>query len=307
MSKQQYLDALKQAMQGLPPETVAKTLAYYEQRFIDGLVAGRSEADVYKELDEPRKIAMTLRASAHMNAFEKKKTPLNLGRMMISFVGLAIFNLFMVIPAMVYAALLAALYVAAFGLYIGGVALTASGLSGQNELSLEGPLHHVMALTRSRFDTKEEEAAAKGLRVAINDMGVEVSRAPDAGTDAADGDGDGDGGTRANAGDAKLKADAKAKTDAGNDADASAGSGATATANTSRTGRLINRAEAVAAGDVHITTDFDSGARTTQTAIGFGLILGGIALCLAGIVVTRYTVIGLKRYVAMNLSLLRGR
>jgi uncharacterized membrane protein len=40
MTKQQYLDALKQAMQGLPPETVAKTLAYYEQRFIDGLVAG---------------------------------------------------------------------------------------------------------------------------------------------------------------------------------------------------------------------------------------------------------------------------
>ncbi|HEX8406778.1 MAG TPA: hypothetical protein VF670_19295, partial [Duganella sp.] len=70
---------------------------------------------------------------------------------------------------------------------------------------------------------------------------------------------------------------------------------------------LIDRAEAVASGDVHITTDFDKGARTTQTAIGFGLILGGIALCLAGIVVTRYTVIGLKRYVAMNLSLLRGR
>lgn len=303
MSKQQYLDALRQAMQGLPPETVAKTLAYYEQRFIDGLVAGRSEADVFKELDEPRKIAMNLRATAHLNAFEQKKTPLNLGRMMISFVGLAIFNLFMVIPAIVYAALLAALYVAAFGLYIGGVALTASGLSGQNELSLEGPLHHVMALTRSRFDTKEEEAAAKGWRVAINDMGVQVSRAPEAGTDTADGDGDGE--TRANAGDAKAKADT------GNDADASAGagagSGATATANTSRTGRLINRAEAVAAGDVHITTDFDSGARTTQTAIGFGLILGGIALCLAGIVVTRYTVIGLKRYVAMNLSLLRGR
>ena len=161
MSKQQYLDALKQAMQGLPPETVAKTLAYYEQRFIDGLVAGKSEAEVYKELDEPRKIAMTLRASAHLNSFEQKKTPANLVRVMVSFVGLAIFNLFMVIPAMVYAAMLLAVYVSAFAFYIGGVALTASGLSGQNELSLEGPLHHVMALTDSRFDTKEEEAEAK--------------------------------------------------------------------------------------------------------------------------------------------------
>lgn len=270
MSKQQYLDALKQAMQGLPPETVAKTLAYYEQRFIDGLVAGRSEAEVYQELDEPRKIAMTLRATAHLNAFEQKKTPVNLARMLVSFIGLSIFNLFMVIPAMVYAALLMVVYVAAFAFYIGGVALTASGLSGQNELSLEGPLHHIMALTHARFDTQEEEAAAKGWRVTINDMGVEVSKAPGA---------------------------------AGEEDDA----GADAEQNSSRTGRLIDRAEAVASGDVHITTDFDSGARTTQTLIGFGLILGGIALCLISIVLTRYTVIGLKRYAAMNMSLLRGR
>lgn len=267
MSKQQYLDALKQAMQGLPPETVAKTLAYYEQRFIDGLVAGKSEAEVYKELDEPRKIAMTLRASAHLNSFEQKKTPANLLRVMVSFVGLAIFNLFMVIPAMVYAAMLFAVYVTAFAFYIGGVALTASGLSGQNELSLEGPLHHVMALTNSRFDTKEEEAEAKSWRIAINDMGIQVSKAP------------------------------------GGDDEA----GADGVRGYSRTGSLIDRAEAVASGDVHITTDFDSGARTTQTFIGFGLILGGIGLCLISIVLTRYTVIGLRRYAAMNMSLLRGR
>ncbi|HEX7986359.1 MAG TPA: DUF1700 domain-containing protein [Duganella sp.] len=269
MSKQQYLDALKQAMQGLPPETVAKTLAYYEQRFIDGLVAGKSEAEVYKELDEPRKIAMTLRATAHLNAFEQKKTPVNLVRVMVSFVGLAIFNLFMVIPALVYASMLLVVYVSAFAFYIGGVALTASGLSGQNELSLEGPLHHVMALTHSRFDTKEEEAEAKSWRIAINDMGIQVSKAPDS--------------------EAEAAADDEADQD------------------TSRTSRLIDRAGAVASGDVHITTDFDSGARTTQTLIGFGLILGGIGLCLIGIVLTRYTVIGLRRYAAMNMSLLRGR
>jgi hypothetical protein len=75
----------------------------------------------------------------------------------------------------------------------------------------------------------------------------------------------------------------------------------------SRSGRLLNRAEAVAAGDLHITTDFDNGARTTQTLIGFGLILGGIGLCLISLVATRYTLMGLKRYVAMNVSLLRGR
>ena len=75
----------------------------------------------------------------------------------------------------------------------------------------------------------------------------------------------------------------------------------------SRSGRLLNRAEAVAAGDLHITTDFDRGARTTQTLVGFGLILGGIAFCLLSIVLSRYTVLGLKRYAAANLALLRGQ
>lgn len=264
MTKQQYLDALKQAMHGLPPELVAKTLAYYEQRFIDGLVAGRSEAEVYQELDEPRKIAMTLRANAHLSAFSQTKTPFNLARMAVSFIGLAIFNLFMVIPAIVYASLLGAVYVSAFAFYIGGVALTASGLSGQNELALEGPLRHLMEYTHSHFDSPEEEEEIQGWRVSINNMGVQVN---------------------------KDEAETPPSDDEG----------------LSRSGRLLDRAEAVATGDVHITTDFDSGARTTQSLIGLGLILGGIGLCLISIVLTRYTVFGLKRYAAMNLSLLRGR
>ncbi|MQA37202.1 DUF1700 domain-containing protein [Rugamonas aquatica] len=266
MNKQAYLDALKQAMQGLPPETVAKTLAYYEQRFIDGLVAGRSEAEVYKELDEPRKVAMTLRANVHLNAFEQKKTPVNLARVMVSFIGLAIFNLFMVIPAMVYASLLAAVYISAFGFYIGGVALVASGLSGQNELALEGPLRHVMEFTNAHFDSPEQQQETEGWRMAINSMGVQINKEPDAQDNSSSGD-----------------------------------------ENLSRSGRLLNRAEAVATGDLRITTDFDSGARTSQSLIGFGLILGGIGLCLISIVATRYTMIGLRRYIAMNVSLLRGR
>jgi uncharacterized membrane protein len=264
MTKQAYLDALRQAMQGLPPETVAKTLAYYEQRFIDGLVAGRSEAEVYQELDEPRKIAMTLRANAHLSEFGQHKTPFNLARAMVSMVGLSIFNLFMVIPALVYASLLGAIYVSAFAFYIGGVALTASGLSGQNELALEGPLRHLMEFTNSRFDTPQEEEDAQGWRVSIDRMGVQLN---------------------------KDEAEAAPADEEG----------------LSRSGRLLNRAEAVATGDLRITTDFDNGARTTQSLIGLGLVLGGIGLCLISIVLTRYTVIGLKRYAAMNMSLLRGR
>lgn len=41
MSKNEYLDALKKALAGLPPDVAAKTMAYYEQRFIDSLAAGK--------------------------------------------------------------------------------------------------------------------------------------------------------------------------------------------------------------------------------------------------------------------------
>ena len=41
--------------------------------------------------------------------------------------------------------------------------------------------------------------------------------------------------------------------------------------------------------------------------IGFGLVVGGIALFLLSLVVTRYSAIGLRRYVQMIHSLLRGR
>lgn len=261
MSKQEYLDALMKALAGLPPETVAKTLAYYEQRFIDGVAAGRSEADLSLELGEPRKIAMTLRANAHMSAFEQKKTPVNLARMIVSLLGLTVFNLFMVVPAMVYMALLATVYVCALSFYVGGIAITASGLSGANELVLNGPFREFIHLE----DDADGERPMQ-TKVSIGKTGIQVFQEPLAGAEASLAD----------------------------DAD-------------SRSGRIIQRAEELAGQGLHISTDLDSDSRTAQTAIGFGLVLLGIVLCLLSLVVTKYTMIGIRRYIQMNFSLLRGR
>lgn len=260
MSKLEYLDALKRAMTGLPPETVAKTMAYYEQRFIDGMMAGRSEADVLKELDEPRKIAMTLRANVHLSAFEHKKNPANLARMLLSIIALGIFNLFMVIPAMVYGALLFSVYACALSFYVGGIALTASGLSGQNEVALEGPMRQFLAYVDQDGDNDEDEPTE--WRMAIDKMGFQVYK---------------------EASPPQAADDQHGK------------------------GKLLNRAESFANSDIKITTDFDGGARTSQALVGLGLVLGGIALCLISLVLTRFTVTGIKRYVAMNIALVRGR
>jgi uncharacterized membrane protein len=255
MGKLEYLDALKRAMLGLAPETQAKTLAYYEQRFVDGIAAGRGEADVAKELDDPRKIAMTLRASTHLDTFTAKKTPANALRLVVSAVGLAIFNLFMVVPAMVFGSLLAALYACALAFYVAGIAITASGLSGANELVLGGPLRHVTF-------SDDGSAESTQTRVSIGEHGIQVYQ------------------------DKVPLADQRAPDD--------------------RAARAERGAEAMAARGIHITTDTEAGSRTTQTLLGLGLVLGGIVLFLLSLVVTRYTFIGIKRYVQMNFSLLRG-
>lgn len=254
MRKLEYLDGLKRAMLGLPPETQARTLAYYEQRFVDGVAAGRSEEDVGRELDDPKKIALTLRASAHLNAFEQKKSPANLARMLVAGIGLAIFNLFMVVPAAVYMALLATLYACGLAFYVGGIAITASGLAGANELVLNTPLRHELVVNGSAADVQT--------RVTIDDDGIQIH-------------------------------DEKAASDQAIDTGA-------------RPSRVLRGAEAVAGRSIQISTNMDAESRTTQTLFGLGMVLGGIALFLVALVVTRYTVAGIRRYAQMNLSLLRG-
>ncbi|TFW28910.1 DUF1700 domain-containing protein [Massilia horti] len=252
MHKLEYLDALKRAMVGLPPETQAKTLAGYEQLFVDGVAAGRSEEDVANELDDPRKIAMTLRASKHLHAFQEKKNPANLLRMLVTFAGLSIFNLFMVVPAIVFSALLTAVYACALGFYVAGIAVTASGLAGANELMLNVPQVIV-----------HDADSGDQTRITISESGVQMSQ------------------------------DKSAQTPGASEDEA-------------REPRVLRSAEAVAGRKIRISSEVDAGSRTTQTAFGLGMVLGGIALFLLAIVVTRYTFIGAKRYLQMNLSLLRG-
>ena len=281
MGKLEYLDALKRAMLGLPPDIQAKTLAYYEQRFVDGIAAGRGEPDVARELDDPTKIAMTLRASAHLNAFAKEKNPANavaekknpanafaerpnpanVLRVMVSAVGLAIFNLFMLVPALVYTTLVLCLYLSALTFYVAGIATTASGLAGANELVLDWP---------SRFVTIDDDGRGRQLRVNIGSNGIVVNEERPQVAD-------------------PLPPEDKADPDS-----------------RLERSRALRSAHALADSTLRISTDMDAESRTTQTLFGLGLVLGGIALFLLSLVVTRYSFAGLRRYVQMNRSLLKG-
>ena len=246
MGKLEFLDALRRAMAGLPTDVQASTLADYEQRFVDGASAGRSDAAVAAGLDEPKKIAMALRAAAHMKAFAARRNPVNALRLAVSVVGLAIFNLFMVVPALVYGALLACVYCTALACYVGGIAITASGLAGASELVLSGPFRHIVV-----DDDEHGAVNDRELVVTISDQGVNFSF-----QDIPPG--------------------------SSKPAEASAGQG------------------------IRILSDVAAGTRTTQAFLGIGVLLGGIALFLIGLVVTKYTLIGVRRYTQMNIALLQG-
>jgi hypothetical protein len=184
-----------------------------------------------------------------MSAFQEKKSPANLLRLLLTGAGLAIFNLFMVVPAAVFAALLAALYASAIGFYISGIGITAFGLAGVNDIKLNVP----QVIIQGDDDSGQT-------RVSIGETGIQVYQD-------------------------------KSQRDLDDEVDPS---------------RVRRGAQALAGRTVHISTELDAGSRTTQTLFGAGMVLGGIVLFLAALVVTRFSLLGIKRYIQMNFSLLRG-
>lgn len=330
MGKLEYLDALKRAMTGLAPALQAKTLAYYEQRFVDGVAAGRSEEAVAAELDEPKKIAMTLRASAHMAAFEQKRNPANFLRMVVAGLGLSIFNLLMIVPAAVYLTMLASMYAVALAFYIIGIAVTASGLAGANELILNQPFGIVLS------DDSDGSERNRQTHISISERGINIvdekvrngagaSAGKSSENEAKNESKNESMATTARRAERAARAAAAAQTAAARAQAQAAMAQAQADLASAqaeieadvmsggdgggpRVGpvQVIRRAEEVAGRAIRITTDVDAGSRTTQTAFGLVMVLGSILLLLVDLVISKYTLIGLKRYLQMNLSLLKG-
>jgi len=156
MTRFEFIEALKQALTGLPPDLIARTVAEYERRIFEASAAGQSEDEIMAGLGEPQQIADDLRAGlapkvpavlpspvATTAPVSAPKGPINAVRMFFSFIGLMLFNLFLVTPVTVYAALLFAAYVTSLAFFGGGIVLTAGGVSGVNQIVLNEPFHHI--------------------------------------------------------------------------------------------------------------------------------------------------------------------
>jgi uncharacterized membrane protein len=257
MTKFEFLSTLKMAMHGMPADKVERTVAEYERRFELGMASGSSEAEVAHALGDPWDAAA--RTPTHERAANGAAKA---GRVFISGIGLAVFNLFMIIPAILYGVMLMVLYVAALASYFGGIVMTAGSLAGVDELAFRTPFEQVLMIGPDEL----RAGRAARLHIGIGDSGIHIERGDDEVAEAA-----------------TVPPPAATKAPA-----ESAPSASTASSSTSK---------------IVIEEPDDGSALQTMRAIG--LTLGGILLLLLCFVITRYTWIGLKRYVRMNIAALQ--
>lgn len=182
MNKLEYMVALKHALAGLPPEVVNDMLSAYEMRFIEGASLGRSEEEIAQGLDSPQAVAARLqqltRANEHVGQGNHGSAPAyspaaaakagaSGARLFFSFVGLSIFNLFMLLPAFLFAVMLFTSYVSSLGFLVAGSALTAASMANVNTITLDGARN---AMHRHHIQIEDDESTV----VRISNDGVQV-------------------------------------------------------------------------------------------------------------------------------------
>ncbi|MDO9192089.1 MAG: DUF1700 domain-containing protein, partial [Undibacterium sp.] len=142
MNKTDYMNTLRQELEGLPADVVEDTMWAYEGRFVDGLVAGRDESAIAASLPAPHIVAAQKRASLRYQDLKKNVNPTNVASLLVALLGVLVFNLFMIIPAIVYSTMLFATYLGSLAFYVVGIVMTATVLSGVPQINLSIPSHH---------------------------------------------------------------------------------------------------------------------------------------------------------------------
>lgn len=168
MTKTDYMNALKLALQDLPGDIQEELLWTYEGKFIDGMVAGKSEQEVIAQLPTPALVAIQQKAAIHLRQLKNKVSVGNLARLVVALFGLAIFNLLMLIPALVCFATLSSAFITALSLYFAGILLAAGGISGVDELHIhDAPHQFAVAYSPdpANSQTNNVDISASGIQV----------------------------------------------------------------------------------------------------------------------------------------------
>ena len=142
MTKIEFIAAFRSACDTLPSELVASALADYERQFTDQLISGVSEQVIVEHWGSPQHAALKLKLGTFNGNLKQAVSAEKVARVGISGVGLAFMDIFLLGPAMVYSALLAAFYVVALVVYLTGIFVSASSLAGVNYIDV--PAHYLL-------------------------------------------------------------------------------------------------------------------------------------------------------------------
>ena len=122
MTREQFLNRLRENLRGLPPSARDDIMADYEAHFADGMAAGRTEDEVAKALGDPSRLARELRAEIGLKRWEEERSPGAAAGAVFAVLGLGAIDLIVLLPILVFVvSTLFGLYIAAiFGFFAGG-------------------------------------------------------------------------------------------------------------------------------------------------------------------------------------------
>ncbi|MBR7801791.1 DUF1700 domain-containing protein [Undibacterium fentianense] len=174
MNKTEYINTLRQELQGLPNDLVSQTINDYEMQFASGLDAGKSEADVCKLLPNPRIVAAQKRASVRFQHLRSDFSFGNLLTLLVAAMGLVVFNFFMLIPGFIYGAFLFVAYLGSMVMYGAGIVVLAVSISGVQDMVFQLPgSHHFHKGSAHNYQLQQHDRV---VNLDITEFGIEVDK-----------------------------------------------------------------------------------------------------------------------------------
>jgi uncharacterized membrane protein len=98
MTRLEFLDTLRRRLAGLPPAEIDDLVADYATHFVDGMAAGRSEAEIAQALGDPMRLARELRAEAGFRRWETERTPASFFAVLFGFLALVAVDFVFLLP-----------------------------------------------------------------------------------------------------------------------------------------------------------------------------------------------------------------
>lgn len=273
MTKTEYMNTLRQELNGLPAEVVEDTMWAYEGRFVDGMVAGRDELQIAASLPAPHIVAAQKRAGVRYQDLKAKVTPTNFASLLVALLGVMMLNFLMIIPAIVGSIFLFTAYLSAMVFYVVGIVITATVLAGVPHINLNIPTHHFHHINDNISDdvTQELPAYHGDVSVDITPNGITVDKG-------------------------------EAPKEINNPVAINSAASSSAASSTV----VVKQTEDNAALDksvVHVSIGHH--LKTIHIFQGLAFLLSGIALFMLCLFTTKYTFVGFKKYLLWNVSLLR--